>query len=41
MKEYNKDFKNSLSYYLPWDYLLEDNIVINNINEENENEGNK
>ena len=29
MKEYNKDFKNSLAYYLPWDYLLEDNIVIN------------
>ena len=29
MKEYNKDFKNSLAYYLPWDYLLEDNIIIN------------
>ena len=29
MKEYSKDFKNSLIYYLPWDYLLEDNIVIN------------
>ena len=29
MKKYNKDFENSLAYYLPWDYLLEDNIVIN------------
>ena len=29
MKNENKYFKNSLAYYLPWDYLLEDNIVIN------------
>ena len=29
MKEYNKDFKNSLAYYLPWDYLLEESIIIN------------